>query len=96
MTPVNFLNRSLVSYALCKCQRSFRNCSLCEREWDHGDGQQQKQVKSGPNKMRFNVWPNYFFHKHIWELTSVSFSSTEAMGAVEEWDAAWALLRVSA
>jgi hypothetical protein len=34
---------------------------LAEREWDHANRQQQKQVKGAPKKMRFNVGISLFF-----------------------------------
>jgi hypothetical protein len=38
---------------------------LAEREWDHANRQQQKQVKAAPKKMRFNVWVSLFFHFYL-------------------------------
>jgi hypothetical protein len=35
---------------------------LPEREWDHADCQQQKQVKRASNEMRFNGGANVRFH----------------------------------
>jgi len=37
ITPVNFFNRSLMRYALCKGQRSLP-MSLAQREWNHAHG----------------------------------------------------------
>src|SRR5262249_39222277 len=60
MTPVNFFNRSLVSYALGKPQRSLRNfrghfsTKESQQRSTYTDGQQQKQVKPASNKMRFH------------------------------------------
>jgi len=36
--------------------------SLPEREWDHANRQQHKQVKGASKKMRFDVWFSLFFH----------------------------------
>ena len=36
--------------------------SLPQREGNHPHGQQQKDVKCAPKKMRFNIWISLFFH----------------------------------
>jgi len=36
--------------------------SLRHREWDRTDSDKQKQIKSAPDKMRFNGGINLFFH----------------------------------
>jgi hypothetical protein len=39
------------------------SASLSERDWDHENSQQQKQVKRASKKMRFDERPNSPFHK---------------------------------
>jgi hypothetical protein len=37
--------------------------SLCQREWNRADSQQQKHVKRASDKMSLNVGVNLFFHR---------------------------------
>jgi len=43
----------------------FGGGSLSEREWDHANRRQQKQVKGASNKMRFDVLFSLFFHFYL-------------------------------
>jgi len=37
-------------------------CSLPQREWNHADGEKQKQETRTSNKMRSSGWVNLFSH----------------------------------
>ncbi len=52
--------------------------SLPEREWDHANRQQQKQIKGASKKMRFDVWISLFFYFDLILCHLVCFKSPGA------------------
>jgi hypothetical protein len=62
--------------------------SLPEREMDNAPPKKQKQIKRAPDKMRFQLGINLFFHKSDSGAEQcVSFFMTKAMGAAVAWGA---------
>jgi hypothetical protein len=63
MTPVNFLNGSLVSYTLSERESSLpKGLVLAQCKWNYTDGRKQKQAKGGSNKVRLSGRRYLLFH----------------------------------